>query len=100
MRHVLQDIKDDTLAQEAFAQTHGGAANSSAKGGKPAAAAVNGASGGNGTGTKRKGREGEDVPGFRGRGEGGVSLALPRVVVEEGVKITRECLELVCEVPE
>lgn len=35
-----------------------------------------------------------------GRGEKGVSLALPKTVVEEGVRITRECLELVCEVHE
>lgn len=38
--------------------------------------------------------------GFKGRGEGGQCLALPRGVVEEGVRITRESLELVCEVPE
>ncbi|KAI9049016.1 hypothetical protein LZ554_006865 [Drepanopeziza brunnea f. sp. 'monogermtubi'] len=97
MRRVLQDIKDDTLAQEAFAQNASPStstnptattANSSKASGK-----VNGVS-------NVKRRPGEDVPGFRGRGEGGVSLALPRVVVEEGVKITRECLELVCEVPE
>jgi hypothetical protein len=35
-----------------------------------------------------------------GKGENGQSLALPKNVVEEGVKITRECLELVCEVVE
>lgn len=34
----------------------------------------------------------------KGRGEGGASLALPKVVLDEGVRITRECLELVCEV--
>jgi len=28
------------------------------------------------------------------------SLALPKTVVEEGVRVTRECLELVCEVDE
>lgn len=35
-----------------------------------------------------------------GKGENGQSLALPKNVVEEGVRITRECLELVCEVVE
>jgi hypothetical protein len=35
-----------------------------------------------------------------GRGEKGVSLALPKGVVDEGLKVTRECLELVCEVHE
>lgn len=34
----------------------------------------------------------------QGRGEGGQSLAMPRNVVQEGLRITRECLESVCEV--
>lgn len=35
-----------------------------------------------------------------GKGENGQTLALPNNVLEEGVRITRECLELVCEVVE
>ncbi|KAH6680736.1 hypothetical protein B0J14DRAFT_532185 [Halenospora varia] len=41
----------------------------------------------NGTGKKNGGKEKE-------------SLALPKGVVDEGVRVTRECLELVCEVGE
>ena len=33
-----------------------------------------------------------------GRGENGQSLALPKNVVEEGVRITRECLDAVIEI--
>lgn len=36
----------------------------------------------------------------KGHGEGGRSLALPRTVVEEGLKQTREALEAICEVGE
>lgn len=32
-----------------------------------------------------------------GKGEDGQSLALPQDVVDEGVRITKECLEVVCE---
>ena len=35
-----------------------------------------------------------------GRGLNGASLALPRGVVDDGVRVTTECLELVCEVHE
>ena len=36
-----------------------------------------------------------------GKGEGErQSLALPKAVVDEGVKVTRECLEIVCTVEE
>jgi hypothetical protein len=33
-------------------------------------------------------------------GEGSTGLAVPQTVIEEGVRITRECLEQVCEVDE
>ncbi|KAK2627250.1 hypothetical protein QTJ16_003216 [Diplocarpon rosae] len=79
MQRVLQDIKDDTEAQSDSTSTSTGSI-------------------GKANGVKKKGED--DVPGSRGKGEGGASLALPRAVVEEGVRITRECLELVCEVPE
>jgi hypothetical protein len=35
-----------------------------------------------------------------GTGEGTTGLAVPQTVIEEGVRITRECLEQVCEVDE
>jgi hypothetical protein len=49
----------------------------------------------NGTKTGKKKEEVRN-----GKGENGQSLALPKNVVDEGVRITRECLELVCEVVE
>ena len=50
----------------------------------------------NGTAGKGSGKE----TGGNGRGEGGQSLAMPKSVVEEGLRITKECLELVVEVAE
>jgi hypothetical protein len=35
-----------------------------------------------------------------GAGEGSMGLAVPQTVIEEGIRITRECLEQVCEVDE
>jgi len=54
----------------------------------------------NGVSAATKGGGGNNVVANGGRGERGQSLALPKNVVEEGVRITRECLELVCEVGE
>lgn len=45
----------------------------------------------------QEGKDGKDGV-MAGKGEGGRSLALPKNVVEEGVKITKECLDLVVEV--
>ena len=58
---------------------------------------------GKGNGGEKDSGKGKDANGSgngKGRGEGGQSLALPKNVVEEGVRITRECLDLVCEVVE
>ncbi|RDL39674.1 Uncharacterized protein BP5553_04014 [Venustampulla echinocandica] len=71
MSRVLEDIREDSIAAR---QREG---------------QTNGANGNSKTGEKGGGK---------GKGQNGVSLALPKSVVEEGVKITRECLELVCEV--
>ncbi|KIN04911.1 hypothetical protein OIDMADRAFT_157407 [Oidiodendron maius Zn] len=74
MTRVLDDIKADTAAarnQEEAKENGAAAAGTSAS--KPAAAVL-------------------------GKGEGGKSLALPKSVVEEGVRITKECLDLVVEV--
>jgi hypothetical protein len=70
MSRVLEDIKTDADAA------------------RKAEASSNGVNG--------KDKEGK----VEGRGEKGASLALPRTVVDEGVRVTRECLELVCEVHE
>lgn len=58
--------------------------------GQGAQAAVNGVGGGmvNGTGASA------------GSGNRSTGLAVPKTVIEEGVRITRECLELVCEIEE
>jgi hypothetical protein len=76
MSRVLEDVRRDTLAAERNDGVDG----------------KNGVNGANGKG-KGVGK------GENGRGNGGKegSLALPKSVVEEGVKVTRECLELVCE---
>jgi hypothetical protein len=82
MDRVVNDIKLDTDDSISLppATTNGSSKNGGEKG-------TNGVSGVNGTG-KKKGN---------GRGEDGQSLALPKSVVEEGVRITRDCLESVCE---
>ncbi|KAH7342880.1 hypothetical protein BKA65DRAFT_587079 [Rhexocercosporidium sp. MPI-PUGE-AT-0058] len=116
MSRVLQDIKDDT---EAFAlhqklqsqanststssstatssQVQSSSSSSSGLLGKGKPNGVMTSTSSNGRFSKKKGEEGSV---FVGKGEGGQSLALPRAVVEEGVRITRECLEAVCDVPE
>jgi hypothetical protein len=48
---------------------------------------------------RRKEKNGDKTT-VNGHGVGGVSLALPKTVVEEGLKVTRECLEAVCMVVE
>lgn len=40
--------------------------------------------------------EDADTPGDRK--QTGESLALPQAVINEGVRVTRECLEMVCEI--
>jgi hypothetical protein len=74
MTRVLDDIREDTAA----------ARSQEAQGNGTAAAG------------KANGKEAAGTAG--GKGEGGQSLALPKNVVEEGLRITRECLELVIEV--
>jgi hypothetical protein len=72
MNRVLEDIREDTEST----RKHDSQQPNGTAGGKT------GSGGGN----------------AKGKGENGQSLALPKKVVEEGVRITRECLELVCEV--
>jgi hypothetical protein len=77
MSRVLSDIKSDTQLRDSTASTSTNSLTTN--------------------GTKGKKKEDEVR---NGKGENGQSLALPKNVVDEGVKITRECLELVCEVVE
>jgi hypothetical protein len=69
MARVLDDIKADTAAARSQEAKENGAGAA--------------------------GTTGKPVP---GKGEVGKSLALPKSVVEEGVRITKECLDLVVEV--
>ena len=78
MSRVMADIREDTITAETYTQAQQGGQSNGAANGKE----------------KEKGK-GEKI---NGRGEGGVNLALPKSVVEEGVKVTRESLETVCEV--
>jgi len=71
LSRIITDIKLDTDDSISLPPTNG----------------VNG-TGKNGVNGKKKGT---------GRGEDGQSLALPKNVVDEGVRVTRECLESVCE---
>jgi hypothetical protein len=77
MSRVLSDIKSDTQLRDSTASTSTNSLTTN--------------------GTKGKKKEDEVR---NGKGENGQSLALPKNVVDEGVRITRECLELVCEVVE
>ncbi|KAG4031086.1 hypothetical protein MFRU_010g02110 [Monilinia fructicola] len=81
---VLEDIRADTLALQNSASS------------PPPTSSANGV---NGVTDKDKKGEGKDAS-PKGRGERGQSLALPKSVVEEGVRITRESLDAVCEVVE
>lgn len=84
MKRVLADIKDDTVAARGKSAVVNG---TTGKIGGKSVPSVNG-----------------DKPGLgkekEGRGEEGVSLAVPSEVLEEGVRVTRECLELVIDVGE
>ncbi|KAH7419134.1 hypothetical protein BKA64DRAFT_699170 [Cadophora sp. MPI-SDFR-AT-0126] len=109
MTRVLQDIKADTEAsaahQIAQSQSQINSSSSSTAASSQSSSLLKGKANGvtatttTGSNGKFK-KKGEDGSVFVGRGEGGQSLALPRAVVEEGVRITRECLEAVCEVDE
>jgi hypothetical protein len=86
MARVLEDVKADTAAARSAEEKdqkekekNGTGLVAKEKGGKKPAPAT--------------------VPALgKGKGEDGRSLALPRSVVDEGVRITKECLDLVVEV--
>lgn len=89
MERVLADIRADTLFEEEHRER---ASSLGGKGGTAmGASGVRKANGVNGVGGGAM-----LAIGSRKSGEG--SLAVPRAVVEEGLRVTRECLEVVCEV--
>ncbi|ESZ98348.1 hypothetical protein SBOR_1226 [Sclerotinia borealis F-4128] len=84
---VLEDIRADTLA---LSQTPDSSSASS----------TNGVNGVTSSDKDKDKKEKEKDTSLKGRGERGQNLALPKSVVDEGVRITRESLEAVCEVVE
>ncbi|KAK4234414.1 hypothetical protein C8A03DRAFT_37814 [Achaetomium macrosporum] len=81
LRRVIEDVRQDT------------ALSPNANGSK----AANGAAEENGNG----GINGRKSEGTNGAGSNArPSLAVPQAVVEEALKVTRECLESICEIDE
>lgn len=88
MARVLADIKADTVEARGKSGTSG-----FVNGGGKSLPAVNGEKAGSN-------REKEKDKGKDGRGEDGVSLAVPDEVLAEGIRITRESLESFIDVGE
>ncbi|KAF7912030.1 uncharacterized protein EAE98_004714 [Botrytis deweyae] len=80
---VLEDIRADTIALTSS---------------DPSNASPHPSTNGSSDKKEKEAKEKDAAP--KGRGERGQSLALPKSVVDEGVRITRESLEAVCEVVE
>ncbi|KAK4039710.1 hypothetical protein C8A01DRAFT_46894 [Parachaetomium inaequale] len=96
LRRVLEDVRQDT----AFSPSN--AANNTTNG---KAAATNGASDENGVnGSSSSSKKGDATNGAattNGSNTGDrPSLAIPQTVVDEALKVTRDCLESVCEIDE
>lgn len=89
VRRVLEDVRHDTAAAsaETNGETNTNGANSSSS------------TNGNGNGNSKNGTSNttSEAGGGSGGGGGG-SLAIPDAVVEAVLKVTRECLDAVCEV--
>lgn len=80
LRRVIEDIRHDTALG----------------GGLSAKANTNGTTEVNGT---KKSANGDNANnGTSAAGAGAPSLAVPQSVVEDAIKVTRECLEMVCEI--
>lgn len=84
IRQVMADIKSDTQTQAAQQKTNG----------------ATGGGGGTGGGAVKEGKGGGGGRAENGEGSASPTLALPKTVIEEGVRITRECLDAVVEVAE
>ncbi|KAL2262020.1 hypothetical protein VTK26DRAFT_2721 [Humicola hyalothermophila] len=80
LRRVIEDVRQDTaLSPNGNIKAVNGASSDEVNGKK--------AEGTNGNGTTNNGTANANKP----------SLAVPQPVVEEALKVTRECLEAVCE---
>ncbi|KAI9730177.1 MAG: hypothetical protein M1818_008271 [Claussenomyces sp. TS43310] len=92
MERVLADIRRDT---ESAAAAERGTGAERKDGRTPEPITSNGAAAA--AAAASNGRENE--PGnIGGSASGDESLAVPRAVVDDGVRVTRECLDLVCEI--
>ena len=92
LRRVLEDVRQDTAFSPSGATntTNGKAAANGTSDENGATAVVNGSKKGDATnGAATNGSTG-DRP----------SLAMPQNVVDEALKVTRDCLESVCEIDE
>ncbi|KAI1777705.1 hypothetical protein F4818DRAFT_439035 [Hypoxylon cercidicola] len=87
VRRVLEDVRHDTAAANAGSEPSSG--NGKANG------ETNGASSG---GSSTNGNGNKNGSASDGGGGGGGSLALPEAVVDAVLKVTRDCLDAVCEV--
>jgi hypothetical protein len=85
LRRVLEDVRQDT-ALAPSATTNG------------TTKSVNGVSEENGT--TANGKKSDGTNGTNGGASARPSLAVPQNVVDEALKITRECLDSVCEIDE
>ncbi|KAH6849820.1 hypothetical protein B0I37DRAFT_369948 [Chaetomium sp. MPI-CAGE-AT-0009] len=104
LRRVLEDVRQDTT----LSPNGGTATATNGAAAAAAAAAANGSSTSeengtpaavNGSGSKTNGAATNNGTGAAGAG-GRPSLAVPSTVVDEALKITRECLDSVCEMDE
>ena len=93
LRRVLEDVRQDTAFSPSGATntTNGKAAANGTSDENGATAVVNGSKKGDATnGAATNGNTNSDRP----------SLAIPQTVVDEALKVTRDCLETVCELDE
>ncbi|KAL2164383.1 hypothetical protein VTH06DRAFT_3599 [Thermothelomyces fergusii] len=93
MRRVLEDVRQDTALGPGAANNNNN--NNSANG--SSRPATNGAAEENGT-PAANGKKGD--PNGTNGAAARQSLAVPQAVVDEALRITRECLDLVCEIDE
>ncbi|KAI2639876.1 hypothetical protein GGS26DRAFT_542164 [Hypomontagnella submonticulosa] len=87
VRRVLEDVRHETAAASA-ASSENNTTN-----GSGSSSEVNGAANGNGNGNKAGG-----VNGSTSSNDPSANLAIPQAVVDAVLKVTRECLDSVCEV--
>jgi hypothetical protein len=87
LRRVLEDVRQDTAL----------APNGTTNG--TTAKAINGASEENGAGVNGKKSDGTNGTSSNGAGAR-PSLAIPQSVIDDALKVTRDCLDTVCDIDE